>query len=83
MHGSILIFLQIVFIFVRVTLGQLLTSILPPDPTYLQIYALPVGQGDCTIIQCPGSGAIIVLDCGSCGGNNRNHFTEIAKCKVF
>ena len=78
MRGNILlIFLQIVFIFVRVTLGQLLTSILPPDPTYLQIYALPVGQGDCTIIQCPGSGAIIVLDCGSCGGNNGNHFKEI------
>ena len=35
---------------------------------YLQVYALPVGQGDCTIIQCPKpSGKIIVFDCGSSG----------------
>ena len=36
---------------------------------YLQVYALPVGQGDCTIIQCPTpSSEIAVVDCGSSGG---------------
>ena len=49
--------------------GQLLTSIPPPSTTYVQVYALPVGQGDCTIIQCPSSGDIIVFDCGSSGAN--------------
>ena len=34
----------------------------------LQVYAVPVGQGDCTIIQCP-NGNIVVFDCGSSGGN--------------
>ena len=33
----------------------------------LSVYALPVGQGDCTIIQCP-NGNIVVVDCGSSGG---------------
>ena len=41
-----------------------------PDQTHglLSVYALPVGQGDCTIIQCP-NGNIAVIDCGSSGGN--------------
>ena len=26
---------------------------LPPADDNLNIYALPVGQGDCTVIQCP------------------------------
>ena len=39
-----------------------------PAPTNsLQVFALPVGQGDCTFIQCP-NGNIIVYDCGSSGG---------------
>ena len=39
-----------------------------PAPTAsLQVFALPVGQGDCTVIQCP-NGNIIVFDCGSSGG---------------
>ena len=33
----------------------------------LNVYALPVGQGDCTIIQCP-NGNLVVVDCGSSGG---------------
>lgn len=33
----------------------------------MNVYVLPVGQGDCTIIQCP-NGNIIVVDCGSSGG---------------
>ena len=39
-------------------------SAIPPASGGLEIYALPVGQGDCTIIQCP-TGTLIVLDCGS------------------
>ena len=39
-----------------------------PNPTdTLQVFALPVGQGDCTIIRCP-NGNIVVFDCGSSGG---------------
>ena len=40
---------------------------LQPDAN-LQVYAIPVGQGDCTIMQCP-NGNIVVLDCGTSGGN--------------
>ena len=37
---------------------------------YMEFHALPVGQGDCTIIRCPGSTEkIVVVDCGSSGGN--------------
>ena len=41
-----------------------------PQQTHgqLNVYALPVGQGECTIIQCP-NGNIVVIDCGSSGGN--------------
>lgn len=40
-----------------------------PNPTgNLEVYALPVGQGDCTVIQCP-AGQLIVNDCGSSGGS--------------
>ena len=41
---------------------------IPPPTNALQVFALPVGQGDCTIIQCP-NGNIVVFDCGSSGGN--------------
>ena len=34
----------------------------------LRVYAVPVGQGDCTFIECP-NGNIVVFDCGSSGGN--------------
>ena len=37
---------------------------IPAPTSLLNIYALPVGQGDCTIIQCP-NGNIVVVDCGS------------------
>ena len=37
---------------------------IPLSTGNLEVYALPVGQGDCTIIQCP-SGSLIVNDCGS------------------
>ena len=43
---------------------------LPRPSGKLGVYALPVGQGDCTIIQCPKpSGNIVVMDCGTSGGN--------------
>ena len=51
----------------------------PPSTDILNILALPVGQGDCTFIQCP-NGNVIVKDCGSSGGLRltpaqiQNHF---------
>ena len=54
-------------ILIGITSAQIPTSI-PPPTNALQVFALPVGQGDCTIIQCP-NGNIAVFDCGSSGGN--------------
>ena len=48
---------------------------LPSADDNLNIYALPVGQGDCTVIQCPktnkanGKGVVTIIDAGS--KNNR------------
>lgn len=39
---------------------------IPSPDESLHIYALPMGQGECTIIQCPG-GDIIIIDMGSVG----------------
>ena len=44
----------------------------------LNVYALPVGQGDCTIIQCP-NGNLVVVDCGSTGGYHRLQPIQIWK----
>lgn len=50
-----------------------------PDPSgELEIFALPVGQGDCTIIQCP-SGKLVVFDCGSSGGTLRLLAEQVKK----
>ena len=40
---------------------------LPPADDKLNIYALPVGQGDCTVIQCPRADGdrITIIDAGS------------------
>lgn len=39
---------------------------LPQPSSELGVYALPVGQGDCTVIQCPKpSGNIVLVDCGT------------------
>ena len=40
---------------------------LPAANADLNIYALPVGQGDCTVIQCPTQfgGEITIVDIGS------------------
>ena len=43
-------------------------SIPKADGRLLHVYALPIDQGDCTIIQCP-NGNIAVIDCGSMGAN--------------
>ena len=46
----------------------LMSGLVTTSAQNLQVFALPVGQGDCTIIQCP-NGNIVVFDCGSSGGN--------------
>ena len=44
---------------------------LPQADDNLNIYALPVGQGDCTVIQCPrtgtgnGKGVVTIIDAGT------------------
>ena len=39
-------------------------GIMPNPDSYLHIYALPVGDGDATLIQCPG-GELIIIDLGT------------------
>ncbi|KAI6646802.1 hypothetical protein LOD99_9201 [Oopsacas minuta] len=39
-------------------------GLMPNPDSYLHIYALPVGDGDSTLIQCPG-GDLIVIDMGT------------------
>ena len=39
-------------------------GIMPNPDTYLHIYVLPVGDGDATLIQCPG-GELIIIDLGT------------------
>ena len=41
---------------------------IPAPGNFLRVFVLPVGQGDCTFIQCP-NGNIAIFDCGSRGGN--------------
>ena len=36
----------------------------------VQVYTIPIGQGDCNIITCNGGKNAILFDCGSRGGNN-------------
>ena len=48
---------------------------IPDADNQLHIYALPVGQGDCTVIQCPRGngdpvkGTVSIIDAGSSTGN--------------
>lgn len=52
-------------------------SSIPNRTGSLEVYALPVGQGDCTIIQCP-AGQLVINDCGSSGGRmNRLSIREV------
>ena len=62
-------------ILIGTTSAQVPSSI-PPPTNALQVFALPVGQGDCTVIQCP-NGNIIVFDCGSSPGGNKMTETEV------
>lgn len=58
---------RVVYIDLDETRPQSVTSnlgLIPSPNDYLNIYALPVGDGDATIIQCPG-GELIVVDMGS------------------
>ena len=42
----------------------------PPDGNPLvEVFTLPIGQGDCNVIKCNGGKNAIVFDCGSLGGN--------------
>ena len=51
--------------------------ILPPPSRHLSVFALPVGQGDCTVIQCP-NGNIVLMDCGSTSaGNNQMDASDV------
>ena len=54
---------------------------IPPPSQHLQIFALPVGQGDCTVIQCP-SGNIIFDDCGSSSTSNINNGPKLSPQQV-
>ena len=58
----------VVFLLASGLIGITSAQNIPPPINALQVFALPVGQGDCTIIQCP-NGNIVVFDCGSSGGN--------------
>lgn len=42
-----------------------------PNANQLRVFALPVGQGDCTVIQCPGNtrSNVVVVDCGTSPGS--------------
>ena len=42
----------------------------PPDGNPLvEVFTLPIGQGDCNVIKCNGGKNAIIFDCGSLGGN--------------
>ena len=47
-------------------IGRHRLNVLPKPSDNLAVFALPVGQGDCTVIQCPrSSGNIVLMDCGT------------------
>ena len=57
----------------------------------LEVHALPVGQGDCTVIYCPNGDNAVLFDCGSVdGGDNRfvpeyiqNYFSKVKNITVI
>ena len=57
----------------------------------LEVHALPVGQGDCTVIYCPNGDNAVLFDCGSvAGGDNRfvpeyiqNYFSKVKHITVI
>ena len=57
-------------LFVIFSLSSVALSQIPDADDDVHIYALPVGQGDCTVIQCPkdskgGKGLISIIDAGA------------------
>ena len=69
--------------FIILLLGVVNTQALkkiPPANSNLNVYALPVGQGDSTIIQCPSQfgGKITVVDSGSCKSTNYMTAQDVA-----
>ena len=67
---SFVALLLVVVLFASIHAGDITKRI--SDPSFsLVVYVLPVGQGDCTVIQCP-DGTIIVFDCGSSEGDGYN-----------
>ena len=65
--------LLLVFVLFSSTSARNITGIqvelgMPKPTRNLRVFVMPVGQGDCTLIQCP-NGNIIIFDCGSRGGN--------------
>lgn len=71
---------QLIFIALFLSAANALSWNLPPQTNDLNIFALPVGQGDCTIIQCPrGYGTSVTLvDCGSCKTTNYMSAQDVA-----
>ena len=41
----------------------------PNGKPLVEVFTLPIGQGDCNVIKCNGGKNAIVFDCGSLGGN--------------
>lgn len=66
-HINFVTLLLLVVLFACIS-SQDIGTIPAPIPNTLQVFALPVGQGDCTVIQCP-NGNIVFVDCGTSGGN--------------
>ena len=74
----------ILSLLLKVVVSQPQLRIPPPDDS-LHIYALPVGQGDCTVIQCPRAkgdpdkGRVTIIDAGSSTGNVGINGKDVAK----
>ena len=52
------------------------------DPGRLLIHTLPVGAGNCQIVQCPEGNKIIVMDCGSGAAGSQNWSADTARAYV-
>ena len=75
-HVSFVALLLVIVQFASIG-AQDIDEIPDPDPNYLQMFILPVGQGDCTVMQCPVNGNIIIFDCGSSGAGNGNRLSAL------
>ena len=50
------------------------TSAIKKGDALVKVYTLPIGQGDCNIIECNGGKNVIIFDCGSSGAYDINEF---------